>query len=433
MTHLSAESLRDGLQRGRGCAARKAVRVPSAGELVYDCVRADPRWDALEARGLYYARLIVDLELDIGPLARHLFDPDDRADHRADYRADHRADHWADDRAGDWAGEDRTGLAIDVLARAVRLGRTEAAAPLRRYAQEGGNWYAALEALVELDDPVLADGLDEVAVARCDEVELARLGDGPVTRTWAARHPRIAAARRPGGRPREPRPRPTGRDTDLAARARGRGPAATAAILELGRRRSPLVLDLVEELLPDYEGPLCRAVRDLGAGALARARSWARGSHPSAPVEPPQPTSWDLGIDVLAAHGGDADVPALLGALDAALRDGAWDLAAAPVTGLGRLRCRAAIAPLMRGWSESASSRLRMTVLSALVEIDPHVAEPYLVEGLWDCEDGVRRIAACAVPLSHETEGRLRRLRREAAEDGRVRSAAAGRLVSPPH
>jgi HEAT repeat protein len=385
-----AESLHGGLQRGRGCAARRAARAPGAGELVNDCVRGDPRWDALEARGLYYARLILDLELDTAQVAGHLRE------------------------------EDPADLAVDVLANLVRLGRADAAAPLRRYAREGGNWYTALQALVELDDPDLADGLDEVAAARCDDDELARLCEGTVTRDWAARHPRIAAARRPDVRPHEPRPTLTGRgDDDLAACARGRGSAATAAILELGRRRSPLVLDLVEELLPEYEGPLCRAVRDLGVGALARARSWARHSYR------------DLGIDVLAAHGGDPDVPLLLDVLGAALGDEDWDLAAVPAEGLGRLRCRPAIPPLMRGWAESASSRLRMTVLAALLEIDPHVAEPYLVEGLWDCEDGVRRIAAGAVPLGRETEPRLRRLRDEAAEDPHVRSAAQARLSAP--
>src|SRR5437879_2434872 len=101
----------------------------------------------MEARGLYYARLIVDLELETGPVTAHLFDPRDHDD----------------------ADESRTGLAIDVLARLVRLGRPEAAEALRRYAVEGWNWYTALQALVELDEPDLADGLDEIAADRCDD------------------------------------------------------------------------------------------------------------------------------------------------------------------------------------------------------------------------------------------------------------------------
>lgn len=401
-----AESLHGRLQRGRGCAARRAAGTPGTGELVYDCVSHDPRWDALEARGLYYARLVCDLELGIGPLAAHLFDPADHAD----------------------ADEDRTNLAIDVLARLVRLGRREAAGPLRRYAREGWNWYAALGQLVELDDPALAEGLEEVAAARCDDRELAWLCgvDGAVTRSWAERHPRIAAARRPEARPYEPRPALDGRtDDDLAAVARRHGGDATAAILELGRRRSPVVLDLAEELLPggDYDGPLCRAVRDLGAGALLRARAWAVESC----------SYQDVGIDVLSAHGTERDTPLLLDAFDTALAEEDWDLAAVPADGLGRLRTRAAIPLLLHAWEESACSHLRVNVLGALTAIDRHVAEPYLLEGLWDCEDGARRIAAGAVPAEGEARTRLRRLRQEAGEEPSVRSTAAGRLLNDPH
>ncbi len=401
----SARSLHGRLQRGRGCAARGAAGTPGTGELVYDCVSRDPRWDALDDRGLYYARLICDLELGSGPVVAHLFDPADHAD----------------------PDEDRTNLALDVLARLVPMGRTEAAEPLRRYAREGWNWYAALAQLVELDDPALAEGLDEVAATRCDDDELAWLCgvDGAVTRKWAQRHPRIAAARRPDLRPHEPRAALAGRtDDDLAALARGHGEAVTAAILELGRRRSPVVLDLAEELLPGgaYDGPLCRAVRDLGAVALPRAREWAAG----------RGSQHDAGIDVLAAHGTERDATPLLAALETALAVEDWDGTAMPAAGLGRLRSRPAIPLLLHAWEQSASSQLRVTLLGAVAGVDRHVAEPYLVEALWDCEDGARRIAAASVPLGSETRTRLRRLRQEAAEEPCVRSAATARLLNDP-
>ncbi|MCO6005898.1 HEAT repeat domain-containing protein [Actinoallomurus purpureus] len=401
-----AESLHGRLQRGRGCAARRAAGTPGARDLIYDCVSRDPRWDTLEARGLYYARLILDLELQTTPIVEHIFDPEDRLD----------------------TEPDRTNLALDVLTHLVRLGRREAAVPLRRYATEGGNWYTALQSLVELDDPVLADGLDEVAADRCDDRALAWLCgvDGAVTRMWARRQPRIAAARRPETRPHEPRASLTGHtDADLAALVRTHGDGATAAILELGRRRSRLVLDLVEEFLPggSYDGPLCRAVRDLGPAALARARVWAGE----------QRSYQDVGIDVIAAHGTESDAPPLLTALKVALDEEDWDLAAVPVDGLGRLRSRSAIPLLLYGWQESASSRLRANLLGALARIDPHVAEPYLVEALWDCEGGARRIAAGAVPLDGSTRARLRRLRHEEAEEADVRSAATARLTGNPN
>ncbi|MFD0532698.1 hypothetical protein ACFQY7_01730 [Actinomadura luteofluorescens] len=80
---------------------------------MYACVRRDPRWDRqCESRRLYYARLMVDLELPVGPVAEHLFAPSDHTD----------PDEW------------RVDLALGVLADLVRLsaGGRRAAAPVRR-------------------------------------------------------------------------------------------------------------------------------------------------------------------------------------------------------------------------------------------------------------------------------------------------------------
>src|SRR5207244_2671462 len=100
--------------------------VAGTGELVYDCICRDARWDPqVESRSLYYARLVIDLELSVDPIGDHLFDPVDQL----------AADEW------------RTSLAIEVLADLVRLSRRTAAPLLRRYATEGWNWYEALEAL----------------------------------------------------------------------------------------------------------------------------------------------------------------------------------------------------------------------------------------------------------------------------------------------
>ena len=60
----------------------------------------------------------------------------------------------------------------------------------------------------------------------------------------------------------------------------------------------------------------------------------------------------------------------------------------------------------------------------------PHTGESFATEGLWDCEEDVRRVAAAAAPLDDATTVRLRRLRRDPAEDHRVVSAAAARLAS---
>jgi hypothetical protein len=111
---------------------------------------------------------MVDLELPTGPVAEHLFDPSDHTD----------PDEW------------RVDLALGVLADLVRLSRREAAAPLRRYAEEGAQWFDAVAELIDLEDPSLTAGLDELVAARCDDADLALLIPArfnPVIEAWAAR------------------------------------------------------------------------------------------------------------------------------------------------------------------------------------------------------------------------------------------------------
>jgi hypothetical protein len=424
---------------GRGSAARAAAATPGADDLIFECIRADPRWDRqIESRSLYYARLVLDLELPIEPIAAHLADPVDQLDQ----------DEW------------RTWLAIGVLADLVRLSRREAAEPLRRYAWEGWNWYAALDALVGLDDPDLVRGLDEMAVARCDDDDLLGLVlyDAAVIDDWAARHRRIAEvrevrrARAAARRDRRRRAMSDARsDADLLALARhadaprvgGNGDGAPAdpslaAIIELGRRRSPLVLDLAEELLPlrpqRCRGALFRALRELGPVAVPRARTWAADCRRYAGAD--LDIDGDVrflarhGVRILAQHGTEQDIPVLLDCLHRALAAADWAGAATPVHGLGRLRAAAALPLLRAAWQPAAYSFLRPRLLTAMHAVSPEAAGPYATEALWDCEDQARDFAATVAPLDADAELRLRRLRAERAEDPGVRATATGRLRS---
>jgi hypothetical protein len=275
------------------------------------------------------------------------------------------------------------------------------------------------------------DGLDEVAVERCDDDDLYWLAadpGNPVVREWAARHARIAeslARRDPNERPRRRDPgAPARPEAELVELAHRGDDAAVEAILELGRRRSPVLLDLAEEFLPQrpsrWGSVVCRALRDYGSAALPRARAWAaRGSACSA-----------VGIAIVARHGTQQDIPLLLHDLDRALTQQDWGAAASPAEGLGRLRAGAAVPFLERTWDESAYAYLRPRLLTALLRTAPHSGESFAKEGLWDCEEDVRRVAAGAAPLDDATRVRLRRLRREPAEDSRVVAAAAARLAS---
>ncbi|RAY16492.1 hypothetical protein DPM19_06400 [Actinomadura craniellae] len=409
----SADTLHGQLQRGLGRAARRAAGHPGAGELVYDCVRRDPRWDhQCESRSLYYARLMVDLELPTGPLAGHLLDPVDHAD----------------------PDEGRVRLALDVLADLVRLSRREAAGPLREYALEGHHWFEAVDVLVELRDPGLTGGVAETIAARCDEPDLDWLildPSNPVIADWAGRQPRIAAAlARRAARPAAARPRrgPAGPDrsdsseSELLDLARRRDEGAVAAIFELGRRRAPALFDLAEELLPQRSGRLggavCRALREYGSAALPRARAWAR-AHSGCE---------QLALCILARYGTQQDVPVLMDQFQTALERGAWGAAAAPVEGLGRLRAGAAVPLLKTAWTETDYSYLRPRILTALTRTAPHTAESYVVEGLWDCEEDVRRTAVETGPLTEDTRFRLARLHTDPAESSEVRTTAGTRL-----
>ncbi|MUN39312.1 hypothetical protein [Actinomadura litoris] len=408
----SAGTLHGQLQRGLGRAARRAADSAGAGEFVYDCIRRDPRWDPqCESRGLYYARLMVDLELPSGPVAEHLFDPVDQSD------------------PDDW----RVELALDVLSHLVRLSRREAGLLLRRYAEEGAHWFDALDVLVELGDPALTIGLDELAAARCDDRTLGMLipgGYNPVIETWAARQPRIARAlarRREAGRAR----RPAGAgarggertEAELLELARRQGEGSIGAIFELGRRRTLALLDLAEELLPArpsrFGGAVCRALREYGPETLPRARAWAaqRGG------------CEDMGLRILARYGTRQDIPFLMDELRGAVGRREWWDAANPIEGLGRLRAGEAVPLLKTAWTESTYAYLRPRILTALTRTAPHTAESYTVEGLWDCEEGVRREAVRLAPLTDETRVRLQRLHLDTAEDHDIRAAAAARAL----
>ncbi|MFD0905905.1 hypothetical protein [Actinomadura sediminis] len=431
----SARTLHGQLQRGLGRAARRAADRPGSGEYVYDCIRRDPRWDPqCESRGLYYARLLVDLELPAGPVADHLFHPSDHVDD----------DPW------------RVQLALQVLSDLVRLSRREAAAPLRRYAEEGAHWFDALVELIELGDPALTLGLDEVVAARCDDGDLEQLvpaEQNPVIDAWAARRPRIAEAlarvrerarnralhrarARAAGFPVRPTPAgggrgPAGDGPDLAARtdaellelARRRGPEAIPAIFELGRRRTPALLDLAEEMLPERPGrfgaAVCRALTQYGPETLPRARAWAAAKGGCA----------DVGLRILARHGTRRDIPLLMDDLRETVEKREWGGAASPVEGLGRLRAGEAVPLLKTAWTESTYAYLRPRLLAALARTAPHTAESYAVEGLWDCESEVREEAARTAPLTRDTRLRLQRLHHDVAEEPEVRAAAAARAV----
>jgi hypothetical protein len=190
---------------------------------------------------------------------------------------------------------------------------------------------------------------------------------------------------------------------------------------ELARRTGePELVDVLDTMdATGLGGAIARAIAPLGATAVPAARRWAKTD---GPLRGPA-------ISTLAAHGDGADVPVLLAEVvrldDTPGRLCGYDEL---VTGLARLG--GPVAAILRRLWLTPHSYERASYLRAYRIADPAVAESLLVEGLWDCEEGVRRVAAEHVVLSAEARERLRCLRDDPMEDADVRGVAAARLES---
>ena len=173
----------------------------------------------------------------------------------------------------------------------------------------------------------------------------------------------------------------------------------------------------------DLRGPLSRAIELLGAEALAPARKWA--------VTPGHPLRWSA-YRVVAAHGDDSDVPALVAGwdwLDTQEDDRCgYDTLATGLARIGGPEAQAVVPRLRRAW-HSPHSCERAAYLRALQVLDGDYVWRFLTEGLWDCESDVRTIAAGHAPLDPVVRRQLAALRADPAETPEVRTAAGRRLA----
>ncbi|MDT0268778.1 HEAT repeat domain-containing protein [Streptomyces sp. DSM 44915] len=454
------------LQRGRGDGWLHALAAPRAEAVaaLEHCVLHDPRPDwQLERRSLYYARLYLELGADLGPIAEHLFHPDDAA-------------------RGD---EERTGLALSVLGHLATYGRGQALRLLRDYAVRGTNWPWALDELAVRDTDA---GLRPLGPRILDRFPRTAEGDAALTdavrdsfeprpwRVWSedpdrpAQRERLTAALERGDfdrwqrqlRPSGPRPGwsvasvlawaedgyaqtprqwreapaarclgavagPEDRPALLAAAGGGHPAARAAALRHLAERGDARALALVESAVAAPDPDVRRAAltafsRMDGARTLDQARHWAtRGD--------------ELGITaaaLLARRGTATDAPRVLAALHRAVCvRGADSRELRPlVEGVGRL-CVTAAAPVLRHlYRETPSSQLRGHAARALAATDPGFASGLAVECLWDCEEETRLLGAeCVSTGDRRALARMRRLASDPAEQAGVRSVVRGRLA----
>ncbi|MEV4640644.1 hypothetical protein AB0J80_25200 [Actinoplanes sp. NPDC049548] len=389
------------MQRGLGRGAYKALHDPAGPDEVLRCLRRDYRWYwMVDDRAVYLARLVRDLAVPV-PLLVDVVNEDD--------------DH-----------DNAFGNVLDVLEALGRAGDAAAVDGLRRYVGQGPRWVDVLQTIACAWPVELWDDLLPTARARLphDAQDRDLLWNGEPWRRWATSDERIAAEVAADS----PRPlhRPYANDPAAALLTlvrTGDADRQRAALRELNRRGpAPEVLALLADLpLERVAGDAGHALDLLGTRALPLARQWA--------AVPGHPMFWRAHL-LLAAHGDESDVPALLAGwewLDSREEDlCGYDALAAGLARIGGPAAPAVVRPLRRAWF-SPHSYERAAYLRALLELDPDSTDRLLTEGLWDCESDVRLIAAGLVPLDPLIERRLREMSADPLETPEVRAAAAAR------
>ncbi|MFA7765129.1 hypothetical protein [Streptomyces sp. NRRL S-448] len=379
------------LQRGRGLGAVRALQDPAAAApFVYDGIRRDWRWDGIDERSLYLARLVRDLELSPTPVVEQL--------------------------AGDEYACLRATRVLELLALS---GSAEARDGLRTHIREGEHWADVLESV--------ADRWPADWWADLGEVARARVG-GQAEPPWS-REPWIRfgiGTRDVPGWPRRGLDDHSDEELlSLLADVRGSDRARADALRELADRPA------TEELIPLVPlfgasaggrplAPLRRAVERLGARAVPAARGWAADDR-----------EWlaELGVDVLADHGEAEALPSLLRRLADQWEARAWCGPGLTARRLARFGPAAAEAvPVLRGyWLWNPHSSERPGYLEALAAIDPSGLDYAHTESLWDCEQQARMLGIAHAPDIPEVRERLAVLRDDPMEEPDVRAAAAER------
>lgn len=381
MTYDSPDTVAGQLQRGLGRGAR-AVRDP---ELVSAGLRHSYAWDwQVDARAVYLARLVRDLAMPVAPIVARL--------------------HAAEPELGDTEFT----VTLGVLGCLGKAGVEGVVDGVRDYIVRGPGWQEVLEEVAGEWPP---ERWDDLLPAVRDRVTIDFGLFGEPWQRWGMVVPlpaRVPASRAPSG------------ELLAVLRDPGRRQGHRVALREFARRPAePELLAIAPTLDSALGGSIGRALLPLGVIAVPAARSWAADDGPLR----------DAAVRVLAAHGDESDLPVLLAeiaALDARPDHlcGYDEL----VTGLARIGCSGLPDILHRLWPTPHSYE-RTDYLRARLVADRPGAEEWLVEGLWDCEEGVRELAVEHVARTPEVRDRLTYLRDDPMEEPGVRGAAAARLA----
>ncbi|MFE9635520.1 hypothetical protein [Streptomyces sp. NPDC006463] len=386
------DSLLGLLQRGRGLGAVRARQDPAAAApLVYDVIRRDWRWDGVDDRGLFHARLLRDLGLSPAPVVAQL--------------------------AGD---EDACMRAIDVLELLALGGCDEAREGLRAHVREGAHWIRVLESVADRWPVAWWEDLEEAARYRIRAEEDLPWPCEPWIRFGV--ETRVFPAL-----PAEALDERSGEELlALLADTRSGDGTKSGALRELARRAPDEALIPLVPSLGTSDGrrslpALTRVVEGLGALAVPAARRWAQDER-----------EWlaRLGADVLADHLGPEVIPELVSELRDQWRERAWCGPDSTAKRLARFGPDAAeaVPVLRRFWLHTPHSWERPVYLEALAAIDRGGLDYAHTESLWDCEEQARLLGIAEAPDHPETLDRIVMLRDDPMEEAEVRAAAGARF-----
>lgn len=431
------------LQRGLGTGFLEALKTPRdvVHPLLMDCIRVDPRLDRqLDNRDTYYADLAMQVELPLAPLLEDLID------------------------AGSDESED-TYLAVSVLIEIARRGGEEADGLLRDYVLWGPHWHSVCWRLAEAANaPDWLNLAPELAARAELDREQGMWSHEPFV-SWAKYEPRFAVLARKGpklqrkehgGTPGAPLKGST------AALLQHSGGGVTRAIAELSRRRSRADLELIDEATTSPSA----MTRAIAISAQFERGNWAhwdlaidmalRDQHPpyatsianravlKAPAEVliPLAARWrsssnfrrrHLAWEILEQHATPDDRPWLerklkrVSAIDPSDR-----FLVTTIAEIVAARFPGSEFPgLARKFDAFTYSFGRHFIAEALAATDPTFPTTRAFTALWDCESGVREVAATHVSLELPgVQDRLQEMAADSLEAEEVVTAALARLES---
>jgi hypothetical protein len=422
----SPRTFRGTMQRGLGHAAHGARVDPAGEQIAMECLRRDYRWDwQVDDRYVYLARLARDLNLDITLLGDQM-------------RACGPRKHFGErDPADD---DNQFAVAVGVLECLARTGNENARRMLREYVVDGVRWLEVLEQISDSWPLAWWDDLWEVAARRLQHTDSNELlFDSVPWPGWRGRDPHIDAvvgaararvelARTARGSP-DLEPMTTCELIAVLGSSTADRPAKVSVLAQLRRREpAPELLDLVASTKDPSLPLLGRELRRLGPQAIAAARSWA--------ASPGYPLAW-TGQLILAEHGDDSDIPALLAAIEHLDAVGGWCGYDAITAGLARILTAADAEPvaknqlvrrLRRLLKASPHSYERASYLDSLRLLDPVGIAGVLPIFLLDCEPGVRLLASKHTPLTDDARRWLTEISKDPLEEDDIRKAATERI-----